>query len=63
MKDFLTAVALLLVIEGIVCAAFPSHLRNAMKLAIELGDSVMRKAGLVCASFGVILVGIFRHWF
>lgn len=63
MKDFLIALALVLVIEGIVCAAFPSHLRNAMRLATELGDSMMRKVGLACATIGVILVGVFRHWF
>ena len=62
MRDFLTALGLLLVIEGIVCAALPGRLRNAMKLASELGDSVMRRTVLICAVAGVVVVWAGRHF-
>ncbi len=62
MRDFLTALGLVLVIEGILCAGFPGRLRDAMRLATELGDGMMRRLGLGCAVIGVTVVAIVRHW-
>jgi uncharacterized protein len=63
MRDFLTAVALVFVIEGIMCAAFPSRLKESARLIIELTDALMRRVGLACATGGVILVALVRYWF
>jgi uncharacterized protein len=63
MRDFLTAVALVFVIEGIMCAAFPSRLKESARLIIELTDALMRRVGLACAIGGVILVALVRYWF
>ncbi len=63
MRDFLTAVALVFVIEGIMCAVFPSRLKESARLLLELTDAVMRRVGLACASAGVVLVALVRHWF
>ncbi len=62
MRDFLTALGLVLVIEGILCAGFPGRLRQAMQLATEMGDNGMRRIGLVCLVLGVIMVWAVRRW-
>jgi uncharacterized protein len=54
MEDFLAALALLLVIEGLLFAAFPNATRRAMLEAAETPDSLVRKIGIGSAVIGVI---------
>lgn len=61
MRDFLTALGLVFVIEGILCAGFPGRLRKAMQLATEMGDGGMRRIGLACLVFGVLVVWVVRR--
>ncbi|MGE5506129.1 MAG: DUF2065 domain-containing protein [Actinomycetota bacterium] len=56
MKDFLTAVALALVIEGISYAAFPEAMQRLMSMAAAAPPRVLRLAGLAAATAGVALV-------
>ncbi len=63
MKDFLTALGLVFVIEGILCAGFPGRLRDAMRLATEMGDGIMRRIGLACAIAGVAVVALVRYFY
>ena len=62
MRDFLTALGLVLAIEGILCAGFPGRLRKAMLLATEVGDGIMRRVGLACLVAGVIVVWAVRRF-
>ncbi|MBY0613532.1 MAG: DUF2065 domain-containing protein [Beijerinckiaceae bacterium] len=62
MRDFLTALGLVFVIEGIICAGFPGRLRKAMELATEMGDGGMRRIGLSCLVLGVVMVWAVRRF-
>lgn len=57
MQDLLTALALVLVIEGVLYAAFPDAMRRAIVAALELPEGTLRAAGLVAA-----IVGLFGVW-
>jgi uncharacterized protein len=54
MEDFLAALALLLVIEGLLFAAFPNATRRAMLEASQTPDNMVRKIGLISAGVGII---------
>ena len=60
MTDFLTAFALVLVIEGILYALFPNTMRRLIAEALALPERQMRAAGLVAAVAGVGLVWLLR---
>jgi len=55
-QDFGTALALMLVIEGIMPFLNPSHLRQSMQKMIELDDKSLRIIGLTSMILGVILL-------
>lgn len=57
MREFLTALALMLAIEGLCFAAFPAAMRKAMHDAAEAPEKLLRILGFVSA-----LVGIFLVW-
>jgi uncharacterized protein YjeT (DUF2065 family) len=60
MRDFLAALGLLLVVEGIVFAAFPEAVKRAMAEAAQSPADRMRIVGLVSAVLGLILVWFVR---
>ena len=60
MSDFVVAVALVLVLEGILFAAFPVMAKRAMLSAMETPDATLRIAGLVAAVVGVAIVWAVR---
>lgn len=60
MGDLFTALALVLVIEGVLYAAFPGAMRRALIAAMELPDSTLRGAGIAAAAIGVALVWLIR---
>jgi uncharacterized protein len=53
MEDFLAALSLLLVIEGLLFAAFPNASRRAMREASQTPDSLVRKIGVASAVVGI----------
>jgi uncharacterized protein YjeT (DUF2065 family) len=59
-QDLLTALALVLVIEGVLYAAFPSAMRRALEAAMATPDSTLRAAGLIAATIGVAVVWLIR---
>ena len=61
MKDFLTALALVLVIEGMLYAVFPEGMRRAATRAALIPPSALRLAGLAAAGVGVVLVWLIRR--
>ncbi len=61
MSDFLAALGLVFVIEGVLFAAFPLGAKRAMTAALDVPDSGMRIVGLVSAVVGVLIVWLVRH--
>ena len=60
MSDFLTAVALILVIEGVLYALFPQAMKRMMVHVLGQPTSAIRTAGLTAAVIGVGLVWMLR---
>jgi uncharacterized protein len=60
MSDFIVALGLVLVIEGLVYAAFPQATKRMAENALAVPDATLRIAGVVAAGFGVLLVWIVR---
>ena len=59
--DFLIGVGVLLVIEGLLFAASPTWMRNAMKSAIATPDNLLRAVGIGSAVIGLIgILGVRR---
>ena len=58
--DFLTAVGLVLVIEGASYALFPGGMRRMMALVLTLPQAQLRAAGLAGAALGVVIVWLVR---
>jgi hypothetical protein len=61
MEDFLAALALLFVIEGLLFAAFPNATRRAMLEAAKTPDDLVRKIGIVCAMVGIAALWVVRR--
>jgi uncharacterized protein len=59
--DFLAALGLVLVIEGVVSAAFPNLTRAAMMTAAQTPSAKLRVLGLVSAVIGIAIVWFVRH--
>ena len=59
--DLLAALALVLVIEGVVYALFPEGMRRMLTAASEMPAANLRAAGLLAATVGVVLVWLFRR--
>ncbi len=61
MTDFLAALGLVLVFEGIAYALFPDTLRRAMAEMLMRPSPVVRWGGLLMAVIGVIVVWMVRR--
>jgi hypothetical protein len=59
--DFLIGVGVLLVIEGLLFAAAPNWMRQAMRSALVTPDNIMRAAGIGSAVAGLILIWLIRR--
>jgi hypothetical protein len=60
MGDFLVALGLVFVFEGILFAAFPAIAKRAMAQAIESPEGVLRLVGILSAVAGLIVVWLVR---
>ena len=60
MSDFLTALALVFVIEGVVLALFPDRLCWLLDRLAEVPPEALRVAGLVSAGLGLFVVWLIR---
>ena len=60
MLDFLTAIGLVLVLEGVLYALFPEGMRKMMSQALELSPGVLRTGGLAAAMAGFAIVWFIR---
>jgi uncharacterized protein YjeT (DUF2065 family) len=61
MRDFATAIALILVIEGILYALLPEAMKRLAVRATAAPAQSLRIAGLVAACLGLVLVWTLRH--
>ncbi len=60
MAQFLIAVGLVLVIEGLLFAAFPAAAKRLAATAIESPETSLRVAGIVSAVLGLLLIWLVR---
>lgn len=60
MSDFLVALGLVFVIEGLVFAALPGMGKRAMASVLETPEPALRAVGIVSAAIGVLIVWIVR---
>ena len=60
MSDFLVALGLVFVIEGLIFAASPGAAKNAMAHVMETADGPLRVVGIASAIVGVVLVWFIR---
>ena len=58
--DFLAAIALVLVLEGIAPFLSPARLRKTLLLAAQLDDSSLRFIGLTAMVLGCVLLYVVR---
>jgi hypothetical protein len=61
MRDLLTGLALVLVIEGIAYALFPEGMKRVAARASGVPPQLLRATGLLAAAFGVVIVWLLRH--
>ncbi len=60
MSDFLVALGLVLVLEGLLFAAFPGAGKRAMASALETPEPTLRVVGIVSAVVGLLAVWLVR---
>jgi hypothetical protein len=60
LPDFLAALGLAIVIEGLVYAAFPEQMKKWLALFNALPVTRIRAAALACAAFGLVLLFLVR---
>lgn len=62
MSELATALALVLVVEGMLYAVFPETMKRLMEQMMGQPASALRAAGLIVATVGVGLVWVFKTW-
>jgi uncharacterized protein YjeT (DUF2065 family) len=60
MTEFLVAIGLVFVIEGLLFAAFPSGAKRLAATAIESPETSLRIAGIISAVIGLVLIWVVR---
>jgi uncharacterized protein YjeT (DUF2065 family) len=60
MSDFIVALGLVFVIEGLVFSAFPATAKRAMESVQETPDGTLRTVGMVSALVGIVLIWAIR---
>ncbi len=60
MIDLVTALALVLVIEGLLLALFPHRLRQIVAMMEQMSPEALRLGGLTAVTLGVLLVWLLR---
>lgn len=60
MNDFLVAVGLMAVLEGLLYAAAPSLMRKGLRQMLEVSDFWLRTGGVAAMAVGVAVVWAVR---
>ena len=61
MNELIIAVGLLLFIEGILYALFPSKMKNMLKTVEKLPINQLRMGGLLFAVIGFVIIWYFKR--
>ena len=61
MKELVIAIGLLLFIEGMLYALFPSKMKNMLKKMETIKDSQLRTGGLIFAIIGFFIVWYIKN--
>ena len=61
MRELIIAIGLLLFIEGILYALFPSKMKNMLKTIEKMQINQLRGGGLLFAVIGFIIVWYFKR--
>tara|TARA_B100000214_G_scaffold15738_1_gene10880 strand:- start:739 stop:924 length:186 start_codon:yes stop_codon:yes gene_type:complete len=56
MTEFIIAIGLILFIEGLICALFPSKIKNMSKLIEAMPTNNLRIIGLVFTMIGFVVI-------
>ncbi|MQX35633.1 DUF2065 domain-containing protein [Roseospira navarrensis] len=59
-EDILTAIGLVLVIEGLLYAVFLGPMRAMIRAALDMSENQLRISGLVTMAAGVLVVWLAR---
>lgn len=60
MTDFLAALGLVFVVEGLVFAAFPEAAKRAVTMMTQTPDQRLRSVGILSAVFGLVMLWLVR---
>lgn len=60
MSDFIAALGLVLVIEGLVYGGMPRLARRLAEQILDMPDSALRTAGITAMVLGVVVVWLVR---
>jgi uncharacterized protein len=60
MTDFIIAIGMVFVIEGLLYALFPTSMKNMMKMALEQPEGKLRQVGLIGAIIGVVIIYVIK---
>ena len=61
MKDLITALGLLLFIEGLVFAIFPTRIKNILKVIDQIPEKKLRSIGFFFLVLGFLIVWYIKH--
>jgi uncharacterized protein YjeT (DUF2065 family) len=61
MKDFITALGLLLFIEGLFFAIFPTRIKNILKVIDQIPEKKLRSMGFFFLVLGFLIVWYIKH--
>jgi len=62
-QSLLMALGLVFVIEGLLYALVPGHLKTMMKAMESVSDEALRIGGLAALGFGVFIVWVVQSYF
>ena len=60
MNDFIVALGLMAVLEGILYAAAPGAMKRTLQTILDMPEQTIRLGGLAAMVFGVVLVWLVR---